>query len=316
MRPTAYRTERKPVPLASGRVSVIIPLYNHASYIAEAVESVLAQGDIVGEMIVIDDGSKDESAAVMRRLAHIDSRIRFETQENQGAHATINRGLRIARGEYLAILNSDDAYEVGRLSQLVRALDIDEGSAIACSSIAFMDSTGKTIKNPWFDDALENYKKVRDLGVAIMDANFAMTTSNFLLRRSLIEIIGGFAPLRYAHDMEFLLRFAALGNRLAFVDKKLLRYRFHATNTIREDHRRVRLDWAICAAFFIHLVWQHGCSEDRTRRLVVEAVLDRHELRRAVDLCLPRLARSGATNLEVSGVLEDPLLCQQMMDVL
>lgn len=307
---------REPVPPTSGRVSVVIPLYNHASYIGEAVESVLSQGDAVGELIVIDDGSRDESVATMSRLAHLDPRIRFEAQENRGAHATINRGLRMARGEYLAILNSDDAYEAGRLSQLVRALDIDEGSAIACSAIAFMDGAGMIVGNSWFDAALANYKEVRDLGLAIIDANFAMTTSNMLLRRSLVEAIGGFAPLRYAHDMEFLLRAAALGYRLAFVDRKLLRYRFHASNTISEDHLRVRLDWAICAAFFIHLVWQRGRSEDRTRRLAVEAVLDRHELRRAVDVCLPRLARSGAANLEMSGILEDAVLCRQMIEVL
>src|ERR1700752_2855242 len=128
--------------MSTGRVSVIIPLYNHASYIAQAVASVQQQGDIVGELIVIDDGPKDNSAAVMQELAQSDPRISFVTQPNQGAHATINRGLGAATGEYLAILNSDDAFEPGRLDALARALDLDEGSAIACSSIGFMDGKG------------------------------------------------------------------------------------------------------------------------------------------------------------------------------
>src|SRR5580698_7432395 len=91
---------------ATGSVSVIIPLYNHARYISDAVASVLAQGDIVGELIVIDDGSTDNSAAIMQDLAPADPRIRFSSQVNQGAHATINAGLNQATGTYLTILNS------------------------------------------------------------------------------------------------------------------------------------------------------------------------------------------------------------------
>lgn len=114
--------------MQTGRVSVVIPLYNHARYIAEAVASVLDQGELLRELIVIDDGSRDASAEVMAGLAAGDARIRFLTQENRGAHATINRGLALATGEFVTILNSDDAYLPGRFAALVRALDLDPGS--------------------------------------------------------------------------------------------------------------------------------------------------------------------------------------------
>lgn len=87
-------------------ISVVIPSYNHARYIERAVYSVLHQTFHKIELIVIDDGSRDDS---LSRLARIkDSRLKVFSQENQGAHATINRGLHMAREHYLAILNSDD----------------------------------------------------------------------------------------------------------------------------------------------------------------------------------------------------------------
>jgi glycosyltransferase involved in cell wall biosynthesis len=289
----------------SGRVSVVIPLYNHAGFIAEAVDSVLDQGDVLHELIVIDDGSKDDSAAVMRQLIARDPRIRFTSQLNEGAHATINRGLCEATGEYLTILNSDDAYLPGRLDALARALDLDEGSAIASSSIAFMDDASAEIANPWFDTALQSFKAKRDFGLAILDANFVMTTSNIMMRRSLFEQLGGFAPLRYAHDMELLLRCAANGARLAFVDRRLLRYRFHSSNTIHESHDRVRMEWALCGAFFLHLGWQRRSTRDWARAQAVQEVLERHNLLRAASLMVMRFAQAGATRIEDAGILED-----------
>src|ERR1700759_2346992 len=96
------------------RVSVVVPLFNHAAYIGDAIASILAQGAIVHEVLVIDDGSTDNSAMVMETLLRWDKRITFARQANQGAHAAINAGLARCTGDLLTILNSDDAYVQGR----------------------------------------------------------------------------------------------------------------------------------------------------------------------------------------------------------
>jgi glycosyltransferase involved in cell wall biosynthesis len=269
-----------------GRVSVVIPLYNHRHYITQAFESVLLQGNDVKELIVIDDGSRDESAAVMDRLAERDSRVRFLRQENQGAHATINRGLGLTSGEFVTILNSDDAYAPGRFAALIRALDLDPGSSIAASAIAFMDGDGRPTSNPWFDDALKHFKSTRDFAVAMIDANFLMTTSNFFMRRTVLEKLGGFAPLRYAHDLDFALRWAAQGMRLCFIDRPLIHYRFHATNTISENHNKVRVEWALCAAVFLRLKYGASLSVDTPQYQAILQTLDRHGLRRGTECAL------------------------------
>ena len=104
-------------------ISVIIPSYNHAPYIGYAVESVFSQSYTDFELIVVEDGSTDNSLEVLSGFS--DPRLRVLTQPNQGAHAAINRGLRAAMGEYLAILNSDDLYHPLRLAKMIEALKAD-----------------------------------------------------------------------------------------------------------------------------------------------------------------------------------------------
>ncbi|WP_238547824.1 glycosyltransferase family 2 protein [Meridianimarinicoccus roseus] len=280
--------------MSEGRVSVVIPLYNHADYIRQAVRSVLEQGALVQELIVIDDGSKDSSASIMRELAAGDDRIRFLTQENSGAHATINRGLEMAEAEFVTVLNSDDYYAPGRFAALIRALDLDAGADIAGSGIGFVDGDGQQIENPWLNDAIDNYKRKRNLGLALMDYNFLMTTSNFFMRRSLLDRIGNFSPLRYTHDMEFALRCAARRVRLCFLDRPLMMYRFHGANTISEDHAKVRVEWALSAAVYIHLaqMGSHPVPDDQVARC--HEVLDRHGLLRAARYAVDELRTRGA----------------------
>lgn len=299
--------------MQSGRVSVVIPLYNHESYIAEAVASVLSQGDILHELIVIDDGSRDGSARVMELLARQDRRIRFLTQANAGAHATINRGLGEAQGEFVTILNSDDAYAPGRLAKLVAVLDGDPQADIAASSIAFMDGQSRPIDNPWFGEALGRYRTRGDIATALIDANFLMTTSNFLMRRSVPERIGLFAPLRYAHDLDYALRWSAHGLKLAFVEQPLMRYRFHASNTISENHTKVRVEWALCAAMYLHLSGAAPQPGDLPRLREIQAVLATHNLTQATMFALFYLRSRGIAALDEQ-VLNDEALTGPMRE--
>jgi glycosyltransferase involved in cell wall biosynthesis len=278
--------------VGAGRVSVVVPLYNHARYIEAAIDSALAQGDVLRELVVIDDGSTDDSAKVMQRLAARDARIRFRSQANQGSSATINAGLRDCTGEFVAILNSDDAYLPGRLAALARALDAAPSAGIAASGIAFMDGQGRPVANAWYEEALA-FRAGHGVGTALVNGNFLMTTSNFLFRRDLLDAVGEFAALRYTQDLDFALRALALGHGIVRLDETLLRYRIHAHNTIAEDHRKVRAEWAAAAAAYLTLLWDRpGAAEpDWDDAAAMEQVLQRHELSRAVHLCMAYLRR-------------------------
>jgi glycosyltransferase involved in cell wall biosynthesis len=278
----------------TGRVSAVVPLYNHADYIEAAIDSALAQGEVLRELVVIDDGSTDGSAQAMERLARRDPRIRFRSQANRGAAATLNAGLRDCSGDYVAILNSDDAWLPGRLEALVLALEAAPGAAIAASGIAFMDGHGAPVANAWYEEALA-FRAGRGMATALVNGNVLVSTSNFLFPRALVEEIGGFAELRYAHDLDFALRALALGHGIVLLEEPLLRYRVHARNTIAEDHRGVRAEWAAAAAAYLTLRWDRpGAAEpDWDEAAAIEDVLRRHELSRAVHLCMAWLRRHG-----------------------
>ncbi len=100
-------------------ISVVIPSYNHSSYIDKAVASVLNQTFDDLELIIVDDGSTDNTLEVLE--AYSDPRLKIFSQENQGAHAAINRALELAEGKLLAVLNSDDFYHPERLEKAVAA---------------------------------------------------------------------------------------------------------------------------------------------------------------------------------------------------
>ena len=291
---------------AAARVSVVVPLYNHAGYIGDAIASILAQGSVVQEVIVIDDGSTDDSATVMAGLAAQDPRIVFDRQDNQGAHATLNAGLARCTGDLLAVLNSDDAFAPGRLTALVAALDADPAADIAASGLSFMDGSGATIANPWYQEALAFRRGGADLGVALLNGNFLMTTSNLLIRRAAWDLVGPFAALRYVHDLDWLLRALALGRRVVRVDKDLLRYRIHASNTISEDHANVRVEWALAAAAYLTLLWDRpGAAIDWDHAGAVQAVLRKHQLDCAVPPCMAYLRHHSPASLDGSPVLAD-----------
>jgi|GEM_PF-1047311 len=239
------------------RVSVVIPSYNHAPFIAEAVHSVLRQslGDL--ELIVVDDGSTDESLQILAGFT--DRRLCVIAQSNQGAHAAFNRGLAEASGKYIALLNSDDMYHPQRLEKLVAVLEADPGIGLASSHITVIDAQDKALGakhgyhdlEPWLLESWErSFRAGEDLRAALLTENYLATTSNYVFARQRYEQVGGFRPLRYTHDWDFALRFARVA-RLAMVPEPLLRYRVHGHNTIREN--RAAMIFEICWILAVHL---------------------------------------------------------------
>lgn len=110
----------------SVKVSIISPAYNHSAYIEDCITSVLKQGFQDWEMIIIDDGSSDDTFAIASAWAIKDSRIRTYTQENVGIHRlceTYNKALLMAQGEYIAILECDDVWEPWKLERQVSLMD-------------------------------------------------------------------------------------------------------------------------------------------------------------------------------------------------
>lgn len=228
-----------PTPL----ISVVIPSYNHAPYVREAVESALAQA-VELEVLVRDDASTDESWAVLQAIQ--DPRLRlWRNESNLGAHASLQLTLDDARGDYLAILNSDDRYAPGRLARSLEMLK-DGGCDLVGSDIHLIDDDGVAVETHWWIDAFAELKTVwRETGdwpATLLTGNVFMTTSNFVFTRSLWQQLAAFGPQRYVHDYDFVLRAVAAGARLGWIDEALLNYRLHSSNTISEKPLEANLE--------------------------------------------------------------------------
>lgn len=236
-------------------VSVIIPSFNHAAYVPAAVESVLRQSHAELELIVVDDGSTDDSLAYLRSVR--DPRVRLVEQENAGAHAAINRGLALARGETLAILNSDDLFHPERLRICVEALAASSCDLVA-TWIEVIDAQGALlgVKQGWANmppwpmkHTGEAVGALDSFSTNLLLANFVSTTSNVVFTRRLYHRIGGMRNLRFAHDWDFLLR-AAHEFRCELVHQALLGYRVHGANTISSNRAWMLFEicWVLATA--------------------------------------------------------------------
>jgi glycosyltransferase involved in cell wall biosynthesis len=221
------------------RCAAVIPCYMHERFVGEAIESVLAQTRPPDRFLVIDDGSRDGSAAVIERYAA--RGVELVRQENAGAHATLNRAVaRVAEDcELIGILNSDDAWEPTRLEHCVRRLERQPELGVVCTRLTVVDGDGERLpddsaRRRWFDVAWS----LGDAGDLTLPewlgmANFPATTSNVVARATDL-LAQPFRPYRFCHDYAFLLE-SALRRRLGVVDEPLLRYRVHESNTMVMD---------------------------------------------------------------------------------
>lgn len=226
-------------------VTVIIPAYRHERYVGAAIESVLAQTIGDWELIVIDDCSPDGTWEQIQR--HRDPRITALRHDvNRGAHATLNEGVSLARGRYVAILNSDDVYAPARLERTIAHLESASAELVG-TGIRLIDEEGAPIDDTahpwhqWYRGRLDVLQASGDLSTALLDGNSFVTTSNFVFRPELARRIGGFADLRYAHDYAFVLAAASAGESAVALlrEEQLLSYRWHDANTIRENAWRI-----------------------------------------------------------------------------
>ena len=141
------------------KLAVVIPCYNHARYIAQGLESVLSQTRPADRVLVIDDGSKDESCDVVRGFA--DRGVELIEQENAGAHNTINRAVALAAEdcEIISILNSDDHYFPTRFEKCLAHLQAKTDKSVVCSEIRLVDDDDNPVdpdasRPKWFQGNL------------------------------------------------------------------------------------------------------------------------------------------------------------------
>lgn len=195
-------------------VSVIVLCHNYARFLPEAVESALAQDHEPLEVLVVDDGSTDDSLEVARRY---EPGVRVLTQENRGLARTCNRGVSEASGEYFVFLSADDRLEPTYVSRLLRAVEREPGASFAyCSSRLFGAQTGVAPSRPFSAFSL------------VRGRNFV--NGSALTRRGAYLEAGGYPedlPEGAFDDWDFWLSMLDRGHRGTYVPAPLLHWRRH-----------------------------------------------------------------------------------------
>jgi glycosyltransferase involved in cell wall biosynthesis len=242
-------------------VSVIVPAYRHEHYVGQAIDSVLSQTLSEWELILIDDASPDNTWLAVQTYS--DSRVKCVRHDrNLGAHETINEGIRLAKGEYLAILNSDDIFFPQRLETCIALME-ERCLDLVGTDLVLITADGQTVEDRghwwlnWHQGLKDLYRESGDLLATLFTGNIFITTSNFFFRRTLPERIGYFRQLRYVHDYDFCFRaIADPGVAVDFVPSSpTLAYRLHGHNTILQDRMAAsRETFELLSAWYPRLV--------------------------------------------------------------
>jgi GT2 family glycosyltransferase len=203
------------------RVSVLLPVWNAEAFLAEAIESVLRQTFSSFELIVIDDGSTDRTAAIVEEFANLDERVRVLRRPHEGISLALNTGIADARGEYVARMDGDDISVPDRLERQVAYLDTHPACVALGSWIEVIDETARHI-------GLKTFATTNDeISTALLRGISAMAHPTVVTRRDVLRAAGGYDPRRYpSEDLDLWLRLSERGE-LANVAEALLRHRRH-----------------------------------------------------------------------------------------
>ena len=222
------------------KVSVIVPAYNQGPYVAEAITSVLNQTYHRWELIIVDDGSTDSTAAVVSQFR--DERVKYLHQMNQGVSGTRNVAIAASTGDYLAFLDADDLWAPGKLAAQVAHLEQNPalGASYVWRTEIGEDGNGLRFRRATLTPSLQD-----------LVLGFPFAPSDLVVRREWAQSVGNFNKARVAaEDREFFLRLALAGCQFAGLDRFLSYHRFYAGRVFHNPTKRVVDTIEVLDSFF------------------------------------------------------------------
>lgn len=218
------------------RVSVLLPVYNAGAFLPEAIESVLCQSWADFEVIAIDDGSTDDSLSILEKYALRDARIQVISRENRGLIRTLNEGIKLSRGEFIARMDADDIALPDRFAAQVSFLDTYPDVVVVGGQILLIDEEGRTIgpmSLPCDHERIDTKHMSKPGGVLFHPAA--------MMRIQALKRVGNYnEKMEAAEDFDLWLRLAEIG-RLANLDRCVLKYRQHVHSVGYSQRKRQRM---------------------------------------------------------------------------
>lgn len=228
--------------IIKGLVSVVIPTYNRKNSVQRAIQSVLNQTYSNFEILVIDDGSTDDTEAVVKRMN--DSRIHYYRQENQGSQVARNHGIRLAKGEYIGFLDSDDEWMPEKLNKNIFYMENHDADILFSQFRQIQDGFADRIIP---DDLNDGY-----VPIEIIADSFRVTTDTIFGKCKAIKATLFDVEVKRFQDYDFMVTAAEAGQNI-FFEKDILVKQYHSENSITT---RVNLDKKV--SNFELLLKKHG----------------------------------------------------------
>jgi glycosyltransferase involved in cell wall biosynthesis len=256
-------------------ISVIIPVFNGAQHIQSAIESVLSQTFQDFELIVVDDGSTDDTDNI---LGNYGNRIKSIKQSNQGVANARNAGLKLATGKYIALLDSDDMWVPEKLEKSLEFLEKGNFDWICTSRNKITEKGEKSERKIEPESGIyDSTGKMNNLEIGLFNLNYILAiTSSVLIKKSCFDIAGLFdGSLRICEDMDLWLRFKEAGLTGGYLDEPLTIKRSHAlslsknkpffslesTIKVARKHARIlHLDKAFRGKIYSEFWWEIALS--------------------------------------------------------
>ncbi|MDY6898310.1 MAG: glycosyltransferase family A protein [Cyanobacteriota bacterium] len=200
--------------------TVVMPAYNAAAYLSQTIESVLSQTFTDFDLIIIDDGSTDDTGVIADRYQKLDKRVKLLRQLNQGVSATRNKGINHSNSKYIAFIDADDKWFPNNLKFHFEHLKNNPDLGISYAKVEFLHPDGKHT-GKIARGRLTNLQPQH-----FLYENPTMTVSNIVVRKKVFEEVGGFdCSMSYSEDMNFLFKVACSYWKIEGIDKVLLGYR-------------------------------------------------------------------------------------------
>lgn len=246
------------------QISIILPSYNYERYITKAIDSIISQTFTNWELIVIDDGSKDESVNLIKQYK--DKRVILLTQKNSGVSKTLNRGLRISQGQYICLLDADDKFHKEKLQDQINLLK--SGYDIVTSKVEAINENGLTLPDDSFNQTWNSFNPSDIYGKEVIskfiEKNY-LCKSSVMIRKSLFKKYGLFnESLITAYDLDLWLRFLQSA-KIARHEKVLTYYRWHGENETTTNNPRIRIELLLVLDKFLEHQLK-GSSEEQYKK--------------------------------------------------
>lgn len=233
------------------KISVLLPVYNAAAYLPQCLDSLGRQSFTQYEIVAVDDGSTDESAAILESAAAQDSRVRVSRCPHRGLIETLNHGLDRCQADYLARMDADDVAHPRRLELQIAALEAEGGPDIVSSLVAHFPrhslGEGFRIYEDWLNSLVRHDDIYRERFI-----ESPLPHPSIMARREDLVSIGGYRDMGWPEDYDLWLRLAALGKTFGKVSRVLYLWRQHEGRLTRTDSRYSVERFLTCKAH--HLV--------------------------------------------------------------